>query len=302
MGGTKSPVSVLKKMRTEIKKQFRWALLFFLTPVLLWLILLIVLPQIDLFIMSFRSENDAGEMVWSIKNYLNFFHEPIYWLTFVRTAIYSVLVAFLTFVIALPVAFYITKVAKPRFQGSLTLLLLLPFWVSEMVRVYGWMILLRESGVINHFLLKLGFMTQPIEMLYRDSTMVLGLVYTSMLFMVVPLISVLDSLDDSLIEAAYDLGANMWSILFKIIIPHATPGIVSGSIVVFMLTLGNYLTPNLMGGKNSLWFTEQIYNQFIASFNWNQGSAFGFLLLFLSSLLIWIGLKLSKQTLRKVVQ
>jgi spermidine/putrescine transport system permease protein len=302
LAGTKSLVSVLKKMRTEIKKQFRWALLFFLTPVLLWLILLIVLPQIDLFIMSFRSENDAGEMVWSIKNYLNFFHEPIYWLTFVRTAIYSVLVAFLTFVIALPVAFYITKVAKPRFQGSLTLLLLLPFWVSEMVRVYGWMILLRESGVINHFLLKLGFMTQPIEMLYRDSTMVLGLVYTSMLFMVVPLISVLDSLDDSLIEAAYDLGANMWSILFKIIIPHATPGIVSGSIVVFMLTLGNYLTPNLMGGKNSLWFTEQIYNQFIASFNWNQGSAFGFLLLFLSSLLIWIGLKLSKQTLRKVVQ
>jgi spermidine/putrescine transport system permease protein len=94
----------------------------------------------------------------------------------------------------------------------------------------------------------------------------------------------------------------MWSILFKIIIPHATPGIVSGSIVVFMLTLGNYLTPNLMGGKNSLWFTEQIYNQFIASFNWNQGSAFGFLLLFLSSIVIWLGLKLSRQKLGKVVQ
>ena len=139
-------------------------------------------------------------------------------------------------------------------------------------------------------------------MLYQDVTMVMGLVYTSMLFMVVPLISVLGSLDNSLIEAAHDLGANMWSILFKIIIPHATPGIVSGSIVVFMLTLGNYLTPNLMGGKNSLWFTEQIYNQFIASFNWNQGSAFGFLLLFLSSLVIWVGLKLSKQSLSKVVQ
>ena len=289
-------------MKNKIKKQFRWALLFFLTPVLLWLVLLIVLPQIDLFIMSFRSENDAGEMIWTVTNYLNFFQEPIYWLTFVRTAIYSILVTFLTFVIALPIAFYITKVVKPKFQGFLTLLLLLPFWVSEMVRVYGWMILLRESGVINHLLLKLGFMTQPIEMLYRDSTMVLGLVYTSILFMVVPLISVLDSLDDSLIEAAYDLGANMWSILFKIIIPHAAPGIVSGSIVVFMLTLGNYLTPNLMGGKNSLWFTEQIYNQFIASFNWNQGSAFGFLLLFLSSLVIWVGLKLSKQSLSKVVQ
>ncbi len=285
-----------------MKKQFRWGLLFFLTPVLVWLFLLIVLPQIDLFIMSFRAENDAGEMVWSITNYLQFFGEPIYWLTFVRTAIYSILVTFLTFIIALPVAFYITKVVKPKFQGFLTVLLLLPFWVSEMVRIYGWMILLRESGVINHFLLKFGILDQPVEMLYKDTTMVLGLVYTSMLFMVVPLMSVLESLDDSLIEAAYDLGANMWSILFKIIIPHATPGIVSGSIVVFMLTLGNYLTPNLMGGKNSLWFTEQIYNQFIASFNWNQGSAFGFLLLFLSSVVIWVGLKLSKQTLKKAIR
>jgi len=133
-------------------------------------------------------------------------------------------------------------------------------------------------------------------------TMVMGLVYTSMLFMVVPLISVLDSLDDSLIEAAYDLGANMGSILVKIIIPHAMPGIVSGSIVVFMLTLGNYLTPNLMGGKNALWFTEQIYNQFIASFNWNQGAAFGFLLLLLSSLIVWTGLKLTNQKLSKVVK
>ena len=285
-----------------MKPNIRWALLFFLTPVILWLVLLIVLPQIDLLIMSFRAENSQGEMVWSLLNYRQFFEEPIYWFTFVRTAVYSILVTFLTFTIALPVAFYITKVVNPRFQGFLTVLLLLPFWVSELVRVYGWMILLRESGVINHFLVKAGILGQPVEMLYRDTTMVLGLVYTCMLFMVVPLISVLESLDNSLIEAAYDLGANMWSILFKIIVPHATPGIVSGAIVVFMLTLGNYLTPNLMGGKNSLWFTEQIYNQFIASFNWNQGSAFGFLLLFLSSFIVWLGLKLTKQNLRKVVQ
>ena len=285
-----------------MNNQKRWALLFFLSPVLLWLVLMIVLPHIDLLLMSFRYETDSGQMTWSFNNYLYFFKEPIYWLTFVRTALYSILVTFLTFVIALPVAFYITKVVATRYQGFLLVLLLLPFWVSELVRVYGWMILLRESGIINHFLTKLGILNQPIEMLYRDSTMILGLVYTSMLFMVVPIVSVLDSLDDSLIEAAYDLGANMWSILFKIIIPHATPGIVSGSIVVFMLTLGNYLTPNLMGGKNSLWFTEQIYNQFIASFNWNQGSAFGFLLLVLSSLVVWLGLKLTRQNLKKVVQ
>ncbi len=285
-----------------MKNQKRWTLFFFLTPVILWLFLMIVLPHIDLLIMSFRMENDAGEMVWSLSNYISFFEEPIYWLTFVRTAVYAILVTCLTFIIALPLAFYITKVVAPRYQGFLTLLLLLPFWVSELVRVYGWMILLRESGVINHFLIKTGILNQPVEMLYNDVSMVLGLIYTSMLFMVVPLISVLDSLDNSLIEAAYDLGANMWTILFKIIIPHAKPGIVSGSIVVFMLTLGNYLTPNLMGGKYSLWFTEQIYNQFIASFNWNQGSAFGFLLLVLSSALVWLGLKLSGQTLKGVVK
>jgi spermidine/putrescine transport system permease protein len=284
--------------RTRISLPF----LIFVTPVLMWLFLLIVLPHIDLLRMSFRIEDDAGTMVWSLINYLNFFDEPVYWRTFARTAVYAILTTAITFAVSLPVAFYITKVVSPRFSGFLSLLLLMPFWVSELVRVYGWMILLRESGVVNHFLLKAGLLQRPVEMLYNDITMVMGLVYTSMLFMVVPLISVLESLDDSLIEAAYDLGGNIFSIVTRIIIPHAMPGIVSGGIVVFMLTLGNYLTPNLIGGKNSLWFTEQIYNQFIASFNWNQGAAFGFLLLVLSSTIIWIGLKLTRQHLSQVVQ
>ena len=288
----------MNDLRTRITLPF----LIFVTPVLVWLFLLIVLPHIDLLLMSFRTENDSGAMVWSLVNYLNFFNEPVYWRTFTRTAVYAILVTGITFAVSLPVAFYITKVVSPRFSGFLSLLLLMPFWVSELVRVYGWMILLRESGVVNHFLLKAGLMNRPVEMLYNDITMVMGLVYTSMLFMVVPLISVLESLDDSLIEAAYDLGGNIFSIVTRIIIPHAMPGIVSGGIVVFMLTLGNYLTPNLIGGKNSLWFTEQIYNQFIASFNWNQGAAFGFLLLVLSSAMVWAGLKLTRQKLSQVVQ
>ena len=272
----------------------------FMAPVLLWLVLLIVLPHIDLLIMSFRGENDYGDMTWTLTNYMNFFTEPVYWLTFVRTAIYAIITTGITFVIAMPVAFYISKLARRKVQGALMIMLLLPFWVSELVRVYGWMILLRESGVLNFFMLKLGLVNKPVEMLYNDATMIMGLVYTSMLFMVVPLISVMESLDDSLIEAAHDLGAGKFTIWRTIIIPHCKPGITSGAIVVFMLTLGNYLTPNLMGGKNSLWFTEQIYNQFIASFNWNQGAAFGFLLLVLSSLIIWVGLKVSRQKLGEV--
>ena len=121
-------------------------------------------------------------------------------------------------------------------------------------------------------------------------------------FMVVPLVSALESLDDSLIEAAYDLGGNAWSILRQIVIPHAAPGIAAGSIVVFMLTLGNYLTPTLLGGKNSLWFTEQIYSQFITRFNWEQGAAFGFLLLVLSTAIVWLGLALTGQKFGDVMR
>ena len=284
-----------------MKKHIKLGFFIFFIPVFLWLFLLIILPQIDLLLMSLKVENDVGDMVWSFNNYNAFFKESIYWYTFVRTATYSILVTFLTFVVTFPIAFYITKVVSPKYKGFLTILLLMPFWVSELVRVYGWMILLRESGVINYYLMQFGIIDKPIEMLYNDISMIMGLVYTSMLFMIVPLISALDGMDDSYIEAALDLGASKFVIFFKIIIPYAAPGIVSGSIVVFMLTLGNYLTPNLMGGKNSLWFTEQIYNQFIASFNWNQGAAFGFLLLILSSLIIWIALKISKQNLSKAL-
>ena len=117
-----------------------------------------------------------------------------------------------------------------------------------------------------------------------------------------PLYGSLESLDDSLIEAAYDLGGNGWTVLRTVVIPHALPGITAGCIVVFMLTLGNYLTPTLLGGKNSLWFTEQIYTQFITRFNWEQGAAFGFLLLVLSTAIVWAGLKLTGQRFGDVMR
>ncbi len=159
-----------------MKGRFRISLplICFLTPVLLWLVLLIVLPHIDLLGMSLRTEDISGHKSWGFGNYLNFFKEPIYWLTFVRTAVYSILVTVMTFIVTMPVAFYITKVVAPRFQGFLMMLLLMPFWVSELVRVYGWMILLRESGVLNHFLVQLGLLKHPVEMLYNDATMIMA--------------------------------------------------------------------------------------------------------------------------------
>ncbi len=280
----------------------RWIFWLFFMPVALWLLLLLVLPHVELLRMSFVSGEFGarGEVTWD--NYLGFFHEPIYWTTFLRTAIYSIAVTLIVLTVSLPIAFYATKIAGAKVQGFLLVLLLLPFWVSELVRVYGWMIILRESGVLSSFMLALGFWKEPVELLYNDAVMIMGLVYTTLLFMIVPVISVMESLDDSLIEAAYDLGAGKLAIWRRIIIPYAMPGIMSGSIVVFMIVFGSYLTPKLMGGKNSLWFTEQIYNQFITYFNWNQGSAFGFLLLLLSSAIIWAALKLTRQKLSDVLK
>ena len=269
-------------------------------PVLLWLIMLIVIPHLDLFFKSFRFENDDGLVVFSLNNYLAFFEDKIYWLTFVKTAVYSIGVTILAFVVTFPVAFYLTKIISKKYSSFMVLLLLIPIWIGELVTIYGWMILLGDRGVINNFLIKIGVIDTPIVMLYNNFSMTIGLLYMSMLFMIIPMMSALESLDDSLIEAASDLGASKWTIFRQIIIPYTTPGIASGGIIVFMLVIGDYVAPNILGGKSALWFTEQIYNEFLATFNWNEGAAFGFLLLLLSSGIIWLALKLTGQKLEKV--
>lgn len=279
----------------------RLALWLLLAPALLWLGGLILLPHVDLALLSLRERTAPGEYAWSLAQYRTFFAEPLYWDVFARTAVISLIATTLTLLIAFPIAWTIAKLTRGRLSALLLVACLIPFWVSETVRTLGWMILLRESGVLPGLLVALGIAEVPPEMLYRDATILVGLVYTSLLFMLVPLHSSLESLDDSLIEAAYDLGGNGWSVLRTVVIPHAAPGITAGCIVVFMLTLGNYLTASLLGGKNSLWFTEQIYTQFITRFNWEQGAAFGFLLLGLSSLLVWVGLRLSGQRFADVM-
>ncbi len=273
----------------------RLVLTWLLAPALLWLLLLMVLPHVDLAVLSLRQRVAPHVFRPSLLQFKTFFTEPLYWHVFVRTAIMSALATALTLLIAFPAAWIITKVARGRSGSLLFVVCLIPFWVSETVRALGWLILLRETGVLPALLVRLGITDMPVELLYHDATILVGLVYTSLLFMVVPLVNSLESLDNALIEAAYNLGAGGASILRHIVIPHAAPGITAGCIIVFMLTLGNYLTPTLLGGKNSQWFTELIYTQFIVRFNWEQGAAFGFLLLGLSTAMVAVGLRLSGQ-------
>ncbi|MEZ5839173.1 MAG: ABC transporter permease [Hyphomicrobiales bacterium] len=285
-----------------MRSQGRLALWLLLAPALLWLTLLVVLPHVDMVLLALSERVRPRVYEYGLGNFAEFFKEPLYWHTFARTAVFSVLATLLTLLIAFPTAYYIAKLMRGRAKSLAFIACLLPFWVSELVRTLGWIILLRETGVISTFLVSTGLAADRVELLYNDAAILVGLVYSSLLFMVVPLVTSLDTLDDAMIEAGYDLGGSGFDVLREIVVPHAMPGIMSGSIVVFMLTLGNYVTPTLLGGKNSLWFTEQIYNQFITRFNWELGSAFGILLLLVSSGIVWAGLKLSRQSLGTVVR
>ncbi|MEM9207359.1 MAG: ABC transporter permease, partial [Pseudomonadota bacterium] len=241
---------------TSDAKRLSFILLF--SPFALWIALLIVLPHIGMVMLSLREKVAPRVYEFGFGNYVEFLNEPIYWNTLLRTGSMSLLVTFLALLVGFPVAYYIAKIAGKRSRGALFLLCLIPLWVSDLIRAFGWILLLRETGVISRFLMWIGMTSEGIEFLYNDAAVIVGLVYTVVLFMIVPLVSTLDGMGDDMIEAGYNLGGGNVTVLRRIIIPYAMPGIVAGCIVVFMLTAGSYLTPILLGGKNSSWFTEQI--------------------------------------------
>ncbi|MAS06563.1 MAG: spermidine/putrescine ABC transporter permease [Ahrensia sp.] len=279
----------------------RLSLILLFMPFALWILLLILLPHIGMGVLSLREKIAPRQYEFGFANYIAFFQEPIYWHIMTRTAVMSLIVTVLALLVGFPVAYYIAKIAGPRSRGALFMFCLIPLWVSDLIRAMGWILLLRETGVISGLLQWSGLASEPVEMLYNDAAVIVGLVYTVMLFMIVPLTSTLEGMDHSMIEAGYNLGGNGFTVLRRIIVPYAMPGIVSGCIIVFMLTAGSYLTPVLLGGKYSSWFTQTIYDQFITRYNWESGAAFGFLLLIFTSLVVWAGLKLSGQSLSSTV-
>lgn len=279
----------------------RLSLILLFAPFAVWILLLIVLPQIGIGYLSFQVKQAPRVYEFGLANYADFLSEPIYWNTLLRTAWISILVTALALLVGFPVAYYIAKIARKRSRAALFLLCLIPLWVSDLVRAFGWILILRETGVFSILLQGAGIIDEPVELLYNDVTVVIGLVYTVVLFMIVPLVSTMDGMDNALIEAGYNLGGSRFTVLRRIVIPYAMPGIVAGCIIVFMLCAGSYLTPVLLGGKNSMWFTEQIYQQFITRYNWEAGATFGCVLLGFTSLTVWIGLKLTGQNLASTV-
>jgi spermidine/putrescine transport system permease protein len=272
-----------------------------------WLLALVILPYLYLFENSFRPYLPIAEVggpkdVYSFDNYLTFFQSRIHIQVFVWTVIYSGIVTFLCFVIAYPLAYYLSKIASAATVPTLFLLLLVPLWVSEILRSFAWFIILALKGPLNFALLGLGIIDAPIRWMSGFRSIMIGLVYTYVLFMLFPLYNAVSSLDTNQIEAAQDLGSPWWRTHWRVILPHAKPGIASGGVMVFMLSAGSILVPTLLASTNSRWFTEIIQQWMFESQDWNTGSAYAFLLLLLCTFLVTAVMRIFRVSLSDIAR
>lgn len=275
-----------------------------------WLLMLVIIPNITLFESSFRpylpvTEIGGPKDTYSVNNYLKVFDGsiersflgmtfqiPVHVLTFWLTIWYSVVVTLVCFAVAYPIAYYMAKIVNPRSLPTLMLLLFVPLWVSEVLRAFAWWIILALKGPLNSLLLFIGAIDKPVRWITDYDAVIIGLVYTYVLFMLFPLYNAISSLDTNQIEAAEDLGAPWWKIHWRIVLPHAKPGVASGAVMVFMLSAGSLLVPSILGSTTSQWFTQTIQQWMNDALDWNTASAYAFLLLFLCtafvSLVMWI--------------
>ena len=275
-----------------------------------WLLILLILPNLTMFESSFRPYLPVTEVggvkdVYSFNNYLNImgndvvvswfgatFPLPVRVKVFLLTIYFSSMVTVITFVLAYPLAFYLAKIVSPKSLPVLFLLLFVPLWVSEVLRAFAWWMILALKGPLNAVLMTLGIIDTEIRWIAGFSPVIIGLVYTYVLFMIFPLYNAMQSLDSNQIEAAEDLGSPWWRTHWRVILPHAKPGIASGAVMVFMLSAGSLLVPSLLGSTSSGWFTQTIQGIMLESQDWNTGAAFAFMLLFVCTLFVSLMMRL----------
>jgi spermidine/putrescine transport system permease protein len=252
-----------------------------LGPGLLWMGLLFFVPLCLVVVISFANRGTYGGIIWSfsLSNYLDLLH-PIYARILGQSILLAAGTTLLCLVMGFPLAYYIAR-ATPRRQGIWLLLVMIPFWTNFLVRTYAWMFILRTEGLLNTLLLKLGLIATPIELLYSNTAVVIGLVYGYLPFMVLPLYAALERVDRTLIEAAWDLYATRWAVFWRIIFPLARPGVMAGCLLVFIPSLGAFLTPDLLGGARSMMIGNLIQHEFLVARDWPLGAAISCVLMLL---------------------
>lgn len=269
---------------------------WFLLPTWVWMALLFCAPFAIVLAYSVLTRGVYGGTVapWTLENYQRLF-DPLYLTILVRSFAMALAATALCLMLAFPAALFIVRAERHR--NLYLQLVMLPFWTSFLVRTYAWMFLLRDTGLINTALQGLGIIRDPLPLLYNHGAVLLGLVYGYVPFMVLPIYATLERLDPSLMEAAADLGARPWATLFRVIVPLARPGIVAGSVLVFIPCLGAYLTPDLLGGGRTILVGNLVQNQFTTARDWPFGSAVSIVLMALVTLLVAAVLRRQSETM-----
>jgi len=253
--------------------------LLLILPSLFWLVVFFALPLVIVFVYSFLKRGPYGQIVWdfNLQNYVRFF-DPLYLRIFVRSFRIAAITTVACFLLGYPMAYWIAT-RPPRWRNTLLLLLMIPFWTNFLVRTYAWILILRDTGLINNALMGLGLISEPLPLFGTDLAVIIGLVYGWFPDMVLPCYAAIERLDHSLVEAAQDLGANELRSFWRIIFPLTLPGVVAGSILVFIPSLGAYITPDLLGGAKSVMIGNVIQSQFLSVRDYPFGSAFSFVLM-----------------------
>jgi spermidine/putrescine transport system permease protein len=252
--------------------------LVLLGPGLGWLALLLVIPCSLIFVLSFFQRGDYGGITWTftLDNYLRAM-EPLYVRIMVRSLRIAGLATLFALLIGYPAAYAIARARRDR-QVTLLILAMLPFWSNYLIRTYSWMVLLNREGLINNALEAGGVISQPLPLLYNEFAIILGLVYAYLPFMILALYASISRLPGDLLEASSDLGASGARTFVRIVLPLTLPGIAAGCVFVFVLSLGNFVTPDLLGGKQTTMIGNVIYAQFFTARDWPFGSALAFVL------------------------
>lgn len=269
-----------------------WFRTLMIGPALLWLLAFLGVPLLLVLVISFTTRSTYGgiEYRFSTAAY-SALMEPLYFRILIRSVVMAAMASLVCLLLGFPLAAFIVSTGRDA-RRWLLMLVIIPFCINFLIRTYAWMTLLRSEGLINSLLMSLGLIKSPLALLYTPGAVLFGLVYIFLPFVILPVYASLEKLDPHLVEAARDLGAGDWAVLRHVVLPLSAPGLIAGTLLTFIPSLGMFVVTDLMGGSRTMLVGNLIQNQFMASRNWQLGSAASVLLIILVLTGLWLYRKL----------
>ena len=282
-----APVHEAALKRQHAREQ--WSILSLVVPALITIVLVILIPLSWLFYLSFLGD-DGG---FSLENYVKMTQYKSYYRIFITTFQVSILTTLICIALGYPLSFFLAQL-PPRWAGVFMLAVLLPFWTSLLVRTYAWLVLLQKKGILNEFAIQVGLWETPIKLVHNMTGTLIGMAHIMLPFLVLPLYSAMRKIDKDMMHAAANLGANPVSAFWRIYFPLSLPGMVAGSLIVFVLCLGFYVTPAVLGGGRVIMVSNQITAILENQFDWGAASALGVVLLVATTLTLYLAARFFK--------